>query len=493
MKKTFLAFLCTAIIFYAKQVHAQCAVTDVIFNIRQSVTDPNNPGNCLVTFDMKFNIDANNGFKITVLQAWPEQDYPGYWKNACMPSNSAPTQTDLRKDGTGSLPFINLAYETNGNTFTPLTQYIDATVPLNTGYTISTGSPVLGFIPVTITNITISIPGGCRGITIRADIWGTQGSPTSQWKPHCVSCNHAYAFNYPWLQGFQDCILLNNQVQRTYRFTVKNTNTNQTITLNSYSVYRDDNLSGSFDPDDDVRVGFDQTQRVLLPNDSFAIDPTTYEGNMGTTRDQKLFVVLDVLGVINDIFTACAQVSCGSLPVRFTSFQAQIKSGRARLYWSTATEQQNKGFEIERRTDHTAFQPIGFVASKAFNGNSSSVLHYEFADETIQKPGRVYYRLKQIDYDGKYAYSDVKNVYLTFPAKVSVFPNPSSGNISILVPPTISKYDLILSDQHGNHLRRWINARSSFVQIAQLRPGIYWLTLHDPEQQKRFTERIVVQ
>lgn len=493
MKKTFLAILSFAICFYATHVHAQCAITDVSTNIRQSIPDPNIPGNCLVTFDMQFKMDANNGFKITILQAWPEEDYPGYWKNACMPSNSSPKKADLRKNGTGPLPFINLAYETNVNTFTALNQYVDASVPLNTGYSVTAGSPVLGFIPFTITNITVSVPGGCQGITIRADIWGTQGNPTSQWKPHCVSCNHAYAFNYPLLQGFQDCILLNNQVQRTYRFTVKNTNTNQSITLNGYSVYRDDNLSGIFEPDADIRVGFDESQRVLLPNDSFAIDATTYDGNMGTTRDQKLFVVLDLADVINDIITTCAQVSCGSLPVQFISFQAHLQSGHPRLYWSTATEQQNKGFEIERRTDHTAFQPIGFVASKAFNGNSSSVLHYEFADETIQKPGRVYYRLKQIDYDDNFAYSNVKNVQLAFPARMSVFPNPSSGNISIQVPPSISKYDLILSDQQGNHLRRWINARSSFVQILQLRPGIYWLTLHDPEQQKRFTERIVVQ
>lgn len=488
-----MALLVNVLLMNATDLFAQCAITDVVINIRQSVPDPNISGNCLVTFDMQFNIDANNGFKITVLQAWPEQDYPGYWKNACMPSNSAPRKMDLQKDKIGPLPFLNLAYEANGNVFTPLSTYFDASVPLTTGYSITAGQPVLGFIPVTISNITVSQPGGCRGITIRADIWGTQGNVTSQWKPHCVSCNNMYAFNFPMVQGFQECQLIDNLVQRTYRLAVNNSNTNQTITINGYSVYRDDNNSGSLELASDVRVGLDQTPRVLAPGQSFATDPVTYAGNSGATRDQKLFIVLDIAGVINDVFTECAQVSCGNLPVRLKHFQAQVKNGRTRLYWETASEQDNKGFEVQRRTGNADFESVGFVATKAVNGNSNALLQYEFEDLMLPKASVVYYRLKQIDYDGKASYSDTRSVQHAFSANVSVFPNPSRGNVTIQVPAVIGKYDLILGDQYGNHLRQWLNENKPVFNINNLRPGIYLVTVHARELASRFTQRVIVQ
>ena len=493
MKKTFMALLVNVLLMNATHLFAQCAITDVVTNIRQSVPDPNISGNCLVTFDMQFSIDANNGFKITVLQAWPEQDYPNYWGNNCLASGSSPKKNDLRKNQTGLLPFINLAYETNGSTFTPLTSYVDATVPLITGYTVTAGQPIQGFIPITISNITASLPGGCRGITIRADIWGSQGNVTSQWKPHCVSCNNAYAFNYPVVQGFQNCQLINNLVQRTYRFTVINSNTDQTITIESYSVYRDDNNSGALEYDSDVRVGFDQTTRVLAPDERFSTDSVTYDGNSGTTLNQKLFIVLDITGVANDVFTECAQVSCGDLPVRFKRFQAQIKNGRTLLYWETATEQDNKGFEVQRKAGATEYEAVGFVPSKASNGNSASLLQYYFEDVKPVKAGIVYYRLKQIDLDGKVSYSDTRSVKHAFSADVAVFPNPSSGNITLQIPAIIGKYDLVLSDQYGNHLRQWLNESRSVFHISHLKPGVYLVTVHAREAATRYTERVIVQ
>ena len=493
MKKTFIALLVNALLLNTPKLFAQCAITDIVTNIRQSVPDPNNSGNCLVTFDMQFNIDANNGFKITILQAWPEQDYPGFWKNSCMPSNNAPRKIDLQKNSIGPLPFINLAYESNGNVFTPLSSYVDASVPLNTGYTVTAGQPLLGFIPVKISNITVSLPGGCRGVTIRADIWGTQGSPTSQWKPHCVSCNNAHAFNYPRVQGIQECQLIDNTVQRAYRLSVNNSNTDQAVTINGFSVYRDDNNSGSLELTSDVRVGFDQKQRVLLPNQGFSTDPVTYAGNSGTTRDQKLFIVLDIEGVMNDVFTECAQVSCGNLPVRLKSFQVQQKNGRTKLYWQTASEQDNKGFEVQRRTENADFEAVRFVTTKAMNGNSNVLLQYEYEDLMLPKAGVVYYRLKQIDLDGKASFSDTRSVQHAFSAAVKVFPNPSRGNITIQVPAVIGKYDLVLSDQYGNRLRQWLNESRSVFGINNLKQGIYLVTVHSHALASRFTQRIIVQ
>src|SRR5207244_1431248 len=99
-----------------------------------------------------------------------------------------------------------------------------------------------------------------------------------------------------------------------------------------------------------------------------------------------------------------------------------------------STETNNKGFELERSADGVKFTTITFVATKADHGNSTSALSYNYNDE---KPmvGANYYRLKQIDNDGKYSYSNV--VLLT--RKVTeitltgVYPNPTTKELNVKI------------------------------------------------------------
>ncbi len=94
------------------------------------------------------------------------------------------------------------------------------------------------------------------------------------------------------------------------------------------------------------------------------------------------------------------------LPVELISFSALIRDNCVELYWDTATEVNNYGFEIERSEKQDVrsekWEKIGFVNG---NGGSNSPKSYSFVDEQII-PGKVYYRLKQIDFDGAYEYSN---------------------------------------------------------------------------------------
>ncbi|MEJ2196013.1 MAG: T9SS type A sorting domain-containing protein, partial [Ignavibacteriaceae bacterium] len=94
------------------------------------------------------------------------------------------------------------------------------------------------------------------------------------------------------------------------------------------------------------------------------------------------------------------------LPVELMSFTALANSKEVLLNWSTATELNNLGFEIQRNTSGKEFFTVGFVNG---HGTTSEQQNYRYTDKNLNS-GKYYYRLKQIDYDGSYEYSDVIEV-----------------------------------------------------------------------------------
>lgn len=113
------------------------------------------------------------------------------------------------------------------------------------------------------------------------------------------------------------------------------------------------------------------------------------------------------------------------LPVDLVSFEGQNTPEGNKLIWKTASETQNKGFEIERSGDAKAFEKIGFVEG---NADSKVVNTYSFTDPN---PAAIaYYRLKQLDFDGAFEYSKIIAVR-DGSSIVKVYPNPSRGKLHI--------------------------------------------------------------
>tara|TARA_B110000967_G_C18855239_1_gene546846 strand:+ start:778 stop:1566 length:789 start_codon:yes stop_codon:yes gene_type:complete len=90
-----------------------------------------------------------------------------------------------------------------------------------------------------------------------------------------------------------------------------------------------------------------------------------------------------------------------TLPVDLISFEAEREEDNIKLNWSTASEENNDYFEIQKSYDGEVFTPIGYVDGA---GNSNEVLDYSYTDSETNK---AYYRLKQLDYDGEFEYSDI--------------------------------------------------------------------------------------
>ncbi|MFN7015112.1 MAG: hypothetical protein ACK4ON_12670, partial [Bacteroidia bacterium] len=100
----------------------------------------------------------------------------------------------------------------------------------------------------------------------------------------------------------------------------------------------------------------------------------------------------------------------GIIPVELVSFRAVINKGSVELNWTTATEVNNRGFEIERNVNGK-FEVIGFVNGHGTTTNRQS---YSFIDNN-PGTGIVQYRLKQVDFNGTYSYSNVVEVDLSTP------------------------------------------------------------------------------
>jgi hypothetical protein len=105
------------------------------------------------------------------------------------------------------------------------------------------------------------------------------------------------------------------------------------------------------------------------------------------------------------------------------------------LQWTTITEKNNTGFEVQRSNDGNNFNKIGFVSTKAANGNSNFKLSYDFSD--IASAGSTnYYRLKQIDKDGKFAYSNIVLIRKENTANtgdLQIYPNPAKNILNVKI------------------------------------------------------------
>ena len=150
----------------------------------------------------------------------------------------------------------------------------------------------------------------------------------------------------------------------------------------------------------------------------------------------------------------------GVVPVELSSFTANVNGTNVSLNWSTATETNNNGFEVQRKSNE-GFVTIGFVKGK---GTTTEVQNYSFTDSKVQV-GSYSYRLKQVDFDGSFEYSNVVNVDLTAPDVFALeqnYPNPfnPSTMISYSIPQnsfvTIKVYDII-----GNEVAALVNQTQS--------------------------------
>ena len=188
------------------------------------------------------------------------------------------------------------------------------------------------------------------------------------------------------------------------------------------------------------------------------------------------------------IYTAWINAGRGIVPVELTSFTASLSNNKVNLNWNTATEINNRGFEIERSLYKTKWKKIGFTAGA---GTTTESKQYSFLDDLSDiSSSKLYYRLRQIDFDGTFEYSEIIEVLIA-PSNFSLsqnYPNPFNPStiISWHSPinswQTLKVYDVLgnfvttLVDEYKNAGRYEIEFQSS-VSNLQLASGIYYYQL----------------
>jgi hypothetical protein len=218
-------------------------------------------------------------------------------------------------------------------------------------------------------------------------------------------------------------------------------------------------------------------------------DPNTYLTNANATGDVAYKNNGDRTFTVFGLFTNngfMASRGNGALPVTLSHFGATLNNNRVWLQWNTATESNNQGFSIERSTNGRDFKAIAFEKSKANNGNSTQNINYEFFDAAIGKYNTLYYRIKQVDNDGKFTYSTIAVVNIRKAEfSLQVVSNPIINNIELLLS-TATERRVSINVVHQNgavlhtkELMMKAGANNISLPANNFTPGVYMVVVND--------------
>lgn len=174
------------------------------------------------------------------------------------------------------------------------------------------------------------------------------------------------------------------------------------------------------------------------------------------------------------------------LPVELTHFSAKANARTVELVWTTASEQDNSHFDVERSTDGKVFEAIGKV-----NGQGTTSLRTSYTFRDVQPAsGTSYYRLKQVDYHGTYTYSKVEAVQMAAPvANALVYPTIVHSELRVELPQGHTTYIMAIYDKQGRSVlqQQLTSNQIHTLDVSRLRQGSYMLVLHDAKGQKQVT------
>ena len=174
---------------------------------------------------------------------------------------------------------------------------------------------------------------------------------------------------------------------------------------------------------------------------------------------------------------------CAIVPVELTSFSANVNENIVTLVWSTATEINNSGFEIERKSANADWTNIGFVAG---SGSTTEICNYSYQDNSVIS-GSYSYRLKQIDYNGEFEYSQEVYVDVTPSMDYALqqnYPNPFNPSTKIrFTIPQASVVNLTVFNAIGEEVKALVNnyyeagSHEIIFNASNLTSGIYFVRM----------------
>jgi hypothetical protein len=184
-----------------------------------------------------------------------------------------------------------------------------------------------------------------------------------------------------------------------------------------------------------------------------------------------------------------------TLPVTFLYTRANRVAEGAKLIWATGMELNASHFEVERSIDGKNWEKLSTLSA---SGNSNSKLTYEYLDITASSTQTAYYRLRQVDFDGKFMYSPTATLLASgseTALKVEFYPNPAKDNLHIIADGIVGEATLQIVNTLGQVvLEESLNASGTLTQtldVSKLLKGTYMLKLQSDGSQtiKRFIKQ----
>jgi len=504
-------FLISGALFSFNSLKAQCDIAFV--NLATSGSQPPvplGPNQCQYTFNASFDIITNSGFKHLFIHSWLLADYPnpsifncGGNTPAVSPGTSLQLGTELDEPGKS---FFDFGFKgLNDVVFTPdvpidVTAFIATVFPHDPSVELTQPSNSPGLTAVVtkrdnsdtlhfeVTNIRIVLNTPCgTPVITKTDVWGSNANAPDT-KAQCYVCGIGQSFGDP-------TIALQKLCGPTLQFSVGLTSASPVDIHVVYKVYADD-LDGVREPGGDDPLLFTSgtiTLNSSTPYSSGPIDLPPPYCCAEPFSQWGLFVEVTGQEFANTLVTEVVEALCSALPVSLRSFTATRNNSTILLRWETATEENSKGFYIERNPGNNVWQILGFVSTKALNGNSSSLLNYEYSDINNAK-GITQYRLRQLDIGGKQAYSPIRAVRAGGQkGKTIVYPNPSSdGKVNVVFPDVNTIRDVSLMDMNGRVIKQWKGVANNNIMIDNLIAGFYTIRIIDTETGAQTVEKIVV-
>lgn len=179
------------------------------------------------------------------------------------------------------------------------------------------------------------------------------------------------------------------------------------------------------------------------------------------------------------------------LPVELTSFTAR-KKGRSEglIEWVTASEVNTDYFEVERSVDGKSFDLLGTVKAK---GNTYDLENYQLVDE-FPFIGRNYYRLRIIDIDGTYTYSEIRSIdFKEENGRFTIFPNPVMDYVNITNKgiANFKNIEAQIFNNQGNHLSTTYLEESNRIDMNGLSPGSYVVHIVNAQGTKLMSQKVI--
>ncbi len=211
------------------------------------------------------------------------------------------------------------------------------------------------------------------------------------------------------------------------------------------------------------------TNIATLQKDAFDID---------RAFDKDVAIVIAVKGNLGST----------ALPVELISFNARAQNGSAFLHWTTASEINFSHFEIQKSQSGENWMTIGQQLST--NG-TNEIRTYSFEDIELFS-GNNYYRLKIVDRDGTFEYSDTQVIHFAPEALVQIFPNPTKGKLNIQINFNIEemKQITLFNGQGQIVFNQETTAANIYLPTFNLPTGYYYLKLNTPSYQT--TEKVLI-